>query len=374
MSEIELAKSKALYCPDCGGRMKFSPAQQQLCCPYCGALRAFDVERDTPNEFDIAFPPPRRDAAWGDELRVLSCDGCGARLVLTGETALPACPFCGAQELQPTEGSGIAPENVIPFRLTRTQARDALCRWFRHRPFAWRKARRLAMNGGLCGVYLSQWAYLEDATSVYQGKAGRHYKLALPVTVTDADGKERQEARERQLTRWEAAEGTVVQSFDDLLIQASGRLTEPEMDGVLPYKLHHMRKYGPGYIAGYAVEQPDIDPREGWQVAQSLSDRRLAALAERQILVDADEAKVERLSTEHKRIRYKLVLLPAYLCSLRRGDRTWRVLINGESGKVSGKVPLGRVKLLVTVLLGLMLIGLAVWLLIRFNARYAIHE
>ena len=68
--------------------MVFDPVSQQLKCPYCGALRPFQITRETPNEYDIRFAPPSEDAAWGDETRTVRCGKCAAELVLTGEISL----------------------------------------------------------------------------------------------------------------------------------------------------------------------------------------------------------------------------------------------------------------------------------------------
>ena len=96
MSEFDTVRYTSFSCPSCGGRMVFDPGSQQLKCPYCGTLRVFQNTRETPNEYDIHYAPPQEDAAWGDETRVTRCAKCGAEFVLTGETKVGECPFCGS--------------------------------------------------------------------------------------------------------------------------------------------------------------------------------------------------------------------------------------------------------------------------------------
>ena len=100
MSEPSLGrinqKSQTFTCPSCGGRMIFDPESQQLKCPYCDRLKPFHVEKRTPSEYDIRYAPPVSDSAWGDETHTVRCNGCGAEIILTGETTADMCPFCGA--------------------------------------------------------------------------------------------------------------------------------------------------------------------------------------------------------------------------------------------------------------------------------------
>ena len=376
MNEYESVRPTAFSCPSCGGRMVFSPADQQLKCPYCGTLKPFQVSRETPNEFDIRYAPPTQDTAWGDRTRVLRCGKCGVELVTTGETELTECPFCGSAEIAESDsGNGIAPENMIPFQVPQKQAEEICRKWVRMKIFACRPFRKMALSGKLTGLYLPHWTYIDDASSRYTGKAGRYYEADIPYTVTDSDGKERRETRKERLTRWEAASGTLEEHFDDVLIPASDRLPEQLINDALPYRMSRMTRYMPECIAGYACEKPVLDVQEGWKQAQGMVDRRMAVLAERELLARADEAKVQQLETTHYNVRYKLVLLPVYLAACQYRGRPRRILINGESGRLSGRAPLSPLKVGIAVLLVLALIlGLGWLFMARGGSDYMLYD
>ena len=356
--------------------MVFDPASQQLKCPYCGALRPFQITRETPNEYDIRFAPPSEDAAWGDETRTVRCGKCAAELVLTGETSLASCPFCGAEALAASEsGSGIAPEGLVPFCLTRVQAQDSLRQWLRGRIFVTGALRKQVAPGRLTGVYLPHWTYVDEAESVYQGKAGRHYETDLPYTVTDRDGKERTETSRQQLTRWEVATGRLSEHYDDVMIPGSDRLPTELMNGILPYHMSRLARYTPEYVAGFACEKPDLDVQEGWKQAQGKVDRRMAELAERESLTHADEAKVQQVETSHNSVRYKLVLLPAYLLTFRFRKKVRQVLVNGENGRVAGHAPLSPLRIGFAALLALAALGALVWrFMVQGGSEYMLYD
>ena len=52
-------------------------------------------------------------------------------------------------------------------------------------------------------------------------------------------------------------------------------------------------------------------------------------------------------------VRYKLTLLPMYLSSFGYKNKTYRVLVNGQSGKCSGQSPVSALRVMIAVLLGL---------------------
>ena len=56
-------------------------------------------------------------------------------------------------------------------------------------------------------------------------------------------------------------------------------------------------------------------------------------------------------------VRYRLTLLPVYLCAFRYRKKTFHLLMNGFTGRVSGNAPLSRLRVLIAVLLVLALLA-----------------
>ena len=147
------------------------------------------------------------------------------------------------------------------------------------------------------------------------------------------------------------------------------------MNSILPYRMSRLVRYAPEYIAGYACVKPDRDVQEGWKTAQTKVDRRMAELAERKILSDADEAQVQQLETIHDKVRYKLVLLPLYLCTFSFRKKPRYVLINGENGRVGGQAPISPLRVGIAVLLVLaILLGLVGIFMARGGSEYMLYD
>ena len=356
MSEFDTLWSRRFACPACGARMTYDPAAEQLACPYCGTRKAFENTRTTPNEYDIRCGPLEEDRAWEDTVRVARCVGCGADLLLTGETKAETCPFCGAacapdETLRP----GAAPESLIPFRIPPEEAAARFRRWMRWRLYAPREVRRKAARGAIGAVYLARWRYTDDATSVYQGRAGR-YAEKKPE-AGKPDGPEDPEAEDGREMAWEPVSGVVEGHFDDVEVAGGERLPESLLEEAGPFVPARAVRYSPEYIAGYPVEKPSADVREAWIKAQRLVDERMAEIARREILAGADGAEVSSLKTTHGGVRYSLALLPAYVCVYRYRKKLRHVLMNGFNGRLSGPPPVSRLRVALTVLLVLALLA-----------------
>ncbi len=362
MSEPSLGrinqKSQTFTCPSCGGRMIFDPESQQLKCPYCDRLKPFHVEKRTPNEYDIRYAPPVSDSAWGDETHTVRCNGCGAEIILTGETTADMCPFCGAPHVLADQSkSGIAPESLISFRITKHTAVQAFRKWLSKKLFAPSKAKKMAALGQITGLYLPHWTYDARSTSHYTGRAGHYYYVTVERVVTGPDGKKHTEKVQEQRIRWEPASGVVSNSFDDILVVGSERLAPRMLSSVQPYHLSELVQYAPEFISGFCCEKPAIDVMKGWEKAQKTIDAEMARLAERDILRHADVAEVNHISTENEDVRYKLLLLPMYLSSFKYKDSVYQVLVNGQTGKTNGQSPVSPWRVLVAVLIGLLILG-----------------
>ncbi len=359
-------KAQSFSCPSCGGRMVFDPESQQLKCPYCESLKDIEKNNTKPNEYDIDRAPDVEDEeGWGDTTRVMRCQGCGAQIVLTGETTAEVCAFCGAPHVMEDQSSaGIAPESVIPFSKTQKEAVTGFRQWIRKKWFAPSKAKKLAALGKITGVYLPHWTYDADSESDYVGQEGHYYYVNVPVQVT-RDGKTYTETRRERRTSWRNTRGHVSNQFDDVLVAGSERLSEDLLSRVRPYDLEMLLRYDPAFLSGFASEKPAVDVKNGWQKAEQIIDSEMKELAMQDILSRADEARVTNIETNNSHVKYKLTLLPMFLSSFKYKDKSYHVLVNGQTGQVGGQSPISPIRVAIAVLLGIALLVLFYYLFIQ---------
>ncbi len=356
IDKTKQADSQSFSCPGCGGRLVFDPTSQKLKCPYCSTLKDIDLKHITPREYDIGTAPVVKDDDWGSAMHVMRCQGCGAEIVLEKDVSADMCAFCGAPHvMEDQQKAGIAPESMATFRMDQQYAVDAFRKWIKKKWFTPGKAKKMAALGNITGVYLPHWTYDAQSTSRYQGQAGHHYYVTVPVTV-HKDGKTVTEMRQEQRTRWEPASGVVSNNFDDILVAGSERLPEELLARVRPYDLKKLVDYRPQFLSGFASEKPAVDVMKGWGKAQAIIDSEMRDLARRDILSHADEAQVSSVQTDNKNVKYKLTLLPMYLSAFKYKQKSFHVLVNGQTGKVGGQAPVSALRVMIAVLLGIALL------------------
>ena len=107
----------------------------------------------------------------------------------------------------------LAPAGVIPFKVGRKAAVQALRAWLAFR-FDWQdwqamfipgQLKRMAQQESLVGIYLPFWTYDAHTSSQYRGERGEHYY----VTEKDSNG----ETKRVRKTRWFPSSGRVHQFF-----------------------------------------------------------------------------------------------------------------------------------------------------------------
>ena len=302
-------------------------------------------------EYPLEAAPTAESEDWGETKKVIRCQGCGAETILGENDSATFCAFCGNPHvLENQEKAGVKPETVIPFAVSQETAVASFRKWLKGKLFAPGKAKKMASLGQIAGVYLPHWTYDDKASASYVGQEGHWYYVEVPTTVT-RDGKQVTEMRRERRTRWEPTAGQVGHAYNDVVIPGSERLQGSLLESVQPYDLKELCTYQAAFLAGYQAEKPVVDVKAGWVKAKDRIESDLRSRAYQDILLRADEAKVETLDARHQDVKWKLTLLPMYLSSFTFKDKIYQVLVNGQTGKCNGQSPVSWVRVLAAILL-----------------------
>jgi DNA-directed RNA polymerase subunit M/transcription elongation factor TFIIS len=348
-------------CPSCGSQLQFSAEKQGMACGHCGYTEALAFTKN--NLREIALSEGRADDATRGmktvEQRIFDCRSCGARTNVFYDQPTIVCGFCGSTNVNPeaTRTRLIEPAGVLPFRLSKRQAQEKFTAWIGRDIFAPNDLKALSRLDALKGVYIPFWTFDAETTSHWEGEAGTYY--TVPVQVRDANG--RTMTQQQQRVRWTYRQGTYEHFFDDVLIQASGKLSQPQLREVFPYRLEEVVDYEPRVLLGWEAEVYGVDVEEGQQRArQEIKQRIEAACAQ---ACAADTYRNLRVETEYENPTFKHLLLPLWICSYQYNGKAYQFLINGQTGSIAGTRPKSfwKIALLVVafILLVVILIGLA---------------
>jgi predicted RNA-binding Zn-ribbon protein involved in translation (DUF1610 family) len=355
VSETINEKTDRFPCPSCGGDMGFDPDSQSLICSYCGNKIDINTQQGDIKEYDFDSAEDNALQNWGAPKRVMKCESCGAETVLDENAAAQFCPFCGSSHIIKNDSSaGIAPESLIPFKISQEKALGLFKTWVGKRFFAPRALKNEYKIQRLTGTYIPFWTYDADTYSTYSAEAGTYYY----VTETDwveRDGKKVMVTRQVRKTRWRHVSGVYSEFFNDVLVNASKQIDESLMNKLEPFEFSELLQYKPEFLSGFTAERYSIGLKEGWQRAVEFVKSKIRSGITMEI--NTDEVRNLMVSTSYNDVKYKHILLPIWISAYNYKNKVFRYMVNGQTGEVQGKAPVSPWKVLGLILLGTALVA-----------------
>ncbi len=345
--------------------MRFSPSDSQLVCDHCGHTEPLDTGRGHHQpipELDFRRALEQRlPEAELQTARFSRCPNCGAEVEFDPAVHSTECPFCATPVVTDTgEVRHIKPAGLAPFVITERQAREAMTNWLGSLWFAPSGLVDYARKGrAMTGIYVPFWTYDANTASSYTGQRGTVYYVTEQVQVRDANGHIRSELRQVPRIRWTPVSGRVARFFDDVLVLASRSLPKGHTDALQPWDLSRLDPYRPEYLAGFRAEGYTVGLEDGMTEARAYMD----AMIERDVRFDigGDQQQIHHIDTRIGDVTFKHILLPVWTAAYRFRGRSYRFVVNGQTGKVQGERPWSAVKIAVAVILAALVIAAAVW-------------
>ncbi len=354
-------------CAQCGADLRYAPGQTELKCDYCGHVQIIAPtsdrkQRQALGELDLARG--LRDdlpATATQDVRTTSCPNCGALIEFTGAAHARECPFCATPVVVDTgTHRAIKPQALVPFVLTDEQARGSLTKWMGSLWFAPNTLLEYARKGrAMNGIYVPFWTFDADTRSSYTGQRGDHYYVTETVSVV-VNGKSQRQTRQVQKTRWTQVSGRVARGFDDVLVMASSSLPQRLGNDLTPWGLEALQAYNPDFLAGFNAEGYTIQLAQG----HASGRERMAQIIEGDVRHDigGDVQRVGQVDTDYSNETFKHILLPVWMAAYKYGGKSYRFLVNGQTGEVQGERPYSAWKIAFAVLLAAIVVLGAVYL------------
>ena len=353
-------------CESCGADLRFAPGQERLVCDYCGHIqyipratgRGASGLRELPLESVLRAELPELEM---EEHRTLSCPNCGALVEFEGAEHAAECPFCATPVVVDTGTKRlIKPQGLVPFTLTEEEARASLGRWLGRLWFAPSGLAQYARRGRkLSGIYTPFWTFDAASRTDYTGQRGDYYYETRQVRV-QTNG--RWETRQEQVrhVRWRHAAGRVARVFDDVLVYAARSLPPGYIDALRPWDLSGLTDYRPDYLAGFSAEGYTVELHEGHHLARAEMMHVIQSDVRRDI--GGDEQRITRLDPTFSAETFKHILLPVWTAAYKYRGRSYRFVVNAQTGKVQGDRPWSAWKIAFAVALVAIVVGVAVYL------------
>jgi hypothetical protein len=239
------------------------------------------------------------------------------------------CAFCGSVSLQkqsrPT--GRIRAEFILPFSVSREAASQRFREWIGggfFRPFGIERHASVVETRSL---YIPFWVFSGRAHVYYTGDTSHTPAFAR------AD--------------WAPVFGEQENELADVLVPASGSLTREEVAALEPFDFSPQETYTREALKDYPVEDFGVSRRGARPLARNRMIERLTHAAAAQIPGNHRNVHVNPLFTD---LRSAPALLPIWINAYQFRGKTFRFVVNGQTGKITGTAPFSYAKLALLIL------------------------
>lgn len=349
-------------CAKCGAALSFSAKTGRFNCEYCLSsfneqeLKVFlesqlgtqsaagnenlqdeilgQTSEIKPESFVDASESNRNDSGECKAVEY-NCSECGASLITDENTAATSCAFCHSPTIIPTRLSGeFKPSKVIPFEVDRKSAAASFMTYLKGRPFLPRDFKTVAKRDNLTGIYAPFWLFdsKTDVDMTAEGQNIRSYRSG-DYLVTETDHY--------------AVERKVDMVFDDIPADASVKLDNKLMNLIEPYDYSKMVDFSMAYLSGFLAEKYDEDSDAVFpRIEQRLREYGIALT--RDTITGYTSVVSVCANVECSDISSNYALLPVWMMNYKYKDREYTFAINGQTGRMVGKLPVSIPKMLIT--------------------------
>jgi hypothetical protein len=282
-------------------------------------------------EFEFKVETLERAAhGWGQARNELECEHCGARTSVPPGTLAHSCLFCGSNKVIQRQAPQdmLRPRFVIPFKVDSQECINLVRTWLGSNWMTPASLRQLADLSVLTGIYLPYWTFDAVTSADWKAEVG-HTKIERYRSGG--------EWKTRTVTEWRWESGHVEQSFDDILVEGTARISRLLLSRVDNFNLQDLAPYEPDYLAGLHAQAYDVVLEEAWQSArgQMRDQTRLACRNQ------ASTPRIRNFSMtlDFSSESWRYILLPVYLAPYRYLNETYQVIVNGQTGSIAGQRP-----------------------------------
>lgn len=346
-------------CPKCGATdILLNPKTGKLRCSYC--RHEFDPEKITGMEEDIKNligeimgSGAQNIIADTNSVLTFKCTSCGAEIVVdTSEASHARCHWCrNVLSVNQQIPNGTIPDVVLPFKLTKDQAKACIEKFVGKRKFfANSKFRQEFTTENIMGVY---FPYMIVDVNSHAKLIGQGEHLVRFYTVKSGNSEERRYDADLYDVEREfdlAIKGLTIESNSDRLNNEDKSKTNNVINAIMPFDTENAVKYDSNYMRGYTSEKRNVNVDELKELVK-VQSKDVARFATNDSLKNYDRGVA--WSSEEFNVKgqqWKAAYLPVWLYSYQevKGDKKvlHYVAVNARTEETMGSVPIHMPKLI----------------------------
>ncbi len=305
-------------CPSCGGTMIFQPGFNNLLCQSCGHKEIIPelVSKIPVYEQDFLSAQNTASHDWGMEAKVVTCKQCGAETIQNRLQLSGLCPFCGSTTVEAADPSGdiMAPNGIIPFKITENRALYIFKDWIKDRFLAPELLAQNAQLNKFYGIYVPLFTFDVLTVNRFTGHFTENNRTLFKC-------------------------GKFQHQIDDFPVVASKQLCSDKLllNVIKDYRTNEAKPYTADALAGFPCEHYSIGLNEAWNSLGQEMEFYLKNQVNKQ-----DETKYLmgiELGTDYFDLKYKYLIVPVWINSFFYDNKLYTIVINGQTGKIDGQWP-----------------------------------
>ncbi len=333
-----MATLQEYKCPCCDGAIAFDAESQKMKCPFCGnefemeTLASYDSELQNDSESNMQWETGA-GSEWqegeADGLRTYQCNSCGGEIVGDDTLAASKCPYCGNQVVMMGQFSGaLKPDFVIPFKLDKKAAKEALLNHYKGKKFLPKVFRDQNHIEEIKGVYVPFWLFDADADANIRYKATR-------IRNWSDSRYEYTETSFYSVTR----QGSL--GFEKVPVDGSTKMADDLMESIEPFDFSQAVDFQTAYLAGYVADKYDVDAetsieRANERIKKSTEDAFASTVDGYTTVTPV----MSSINLENGTSKY--ALFPVWLLNTDWNGQKYTFAMNGQTGKLVGNLPLDK--------------------------------
>ena len=258
------------------------------------------------------------------KFRFYECPACGAKFFSENEHS--HCIYCGSGMLMPCGDRSVKPDGVIPFSVDKEQAVAMIRKFCSGKKMLPKSIADLDFSRETMGIYIPAWVLNA------KGKSRASFKAVKGESFKK--GKVEGIKKDFYLLK---REGDV--SFENCILK-NDRSRE-YMKDIEPYYPSEAMAFDSRYLEGFLCDKFNEDGDEAYENVSSAIGKSLVADYKKDIS-GYSNAQLESLEVSFDAQDLKYILLPVWLMNFKYDGQIHSFAVNGQTGKFTGRAPVGK--------------------------------
>ena len=334
-----MADNLEYKCPSCGGAIAFDSKLQKMKCPYCDLEMDMDSFKSMDEHLEEVHTSEKESSVlnstekWqeGDaRLNVFVCNSCGGELIADENTVATACPYCDNPVVLKERLIGdLKPKLVIPFKLDKKAAKEALNRHIQGKRLLPKVFKDQNHIDEIKGIYVPFWLFdiTADANLKYNAESIRMWSDS--------------QYNYREISYYSVLrEGQL--NFTHLPVDGSKKISNTLMESIEPFDFSEAVDFQTAYLAGYLADRYDVTTEESIDSVENRAKTSTARVFENTIkgysVLNLKDSRIQL----HRNSEAMYVLYPVWFLNTTWNKKRYTFAMNGQTGKFVGDLPLDK--------------------------------